>query len=299
MPIWVRNLTQSDTMVYQGILGSHRIDIETGGFVSFDAQPTNSPHRHDYFEVCLALSGTGRYVHGGRSFRLQRGSVFLAEPGVVHEISSFETCDLRLYFLVLSLQRLDAPGIAPPHPILQRFDHGRATLSEGHEQLEAYVRLVEGSDPGDADLRREVLRLFALELIDVLAEPIPLSETVGVHDELAAATAAIDRWSDTGASVETIAREVGVSSRTLRRRFAKSGLRPSDEINHRRMRKAAHRLLMGFTVQEAAEHVGISSPAQFTRAFKRAFGLAPKKFQLTYMPGNLARTTRPPDDLEP
>lgn len=286
-------------MVYQGILGSHRLDIETGGHVAFDVQPTNSPHRHDYFEICLGLSGSGRYVHGGRTFRVERGTVFLAEPGVLHEISSFETRDLRLFFLILSVQRLEAPGIPAPHPILQRFDRDRWVVAKGHERLEAYVRLVESPEAPNAELGREALKLFALELLHALSEPMPPPEPEGVRDEVAAALSIIDRRSAEGASVEGVARELGVSSRTLRRRFAMSGVRPVDEINHRRMRAAAHRLLMGFSVQEAAEHVGIASAAQFTRAFKRAFGVAPKRFQLTYMPGNLAKTTRPPEPSDP
>ena len=79
----------------------------------------------------------------------------------------------------------------------------------------------------------------------------------------------------------------------LRRRFQEwFGASIVEEINHRRMRRAAHRLLMGFSAGEVAEFSGIADPAQFSRSFKKTMGKSPKEFQKTYRPGALSKQTR-------
>ncbi len=281
-------------MVIREILGTHRIEIETGGFVRFDVQLTNSPHKHDYYEICLALEGRGEYWHGGKqAVPIRPGTVFLAEPGVAHEIASFATKDLHLYFVTMSLHRLDSPLVRDLNPVLESFDDAHMIASEGHENLAHYLPLIHEPEPRRAFMAAESLRLFTIEMLNALCVRPAHTISDDSDDELAKAIAIIDRHGDRSLTVEEVAEELGVSSRTLRRRFAKSGTSAAEEINHRRMRKAAHRLLMGFTVQEVADFVGINSAAQLTRSFKRAFGVSPKQFQSSYMPGTLARRTRP------
>lgn len=280
-------------MVVREILGAHRVEIETGGFVRFDVQLTNSPHKHDYFEICLALDGTGEYWHGGKSFQIRPGTIFLAEPGVVHEIASFKTKDLYLYFVTMTLSRLDGPLRSDLDPVLKSFDAGRNVVAHDHPTLAHYVPLVDGAEGPRALAGRAALKLFAMEMIHALClRPVGSGEP-GIDDDMASALEFIDRHGDRSITVEQVAGEIGISSRTLRRRFAASGTSVVEEINHRRMRRAAHRLLMGFSVQEVADFVGINSAAQFTRSFQRAFGVGPKRFQTTYIPGSLAHRTRP------
>lgn len=280
-------------MVVKEILGAHRIEIETGGFVRFDVQLTNSPHKHDYYELCLALEGSGEYWHGGRSFHIRPGTIFLAEPGVVHEIASFKTKDLSLYFVTMTLNRLEGPLGRETNPILGSFESGHQIVSPDHQTLASYVPLIDNAAAWRQDSAEVALRQFSLEMIHALCFRTTSSTAQARQDDLAMALTLIEQNSDQRLTVESLAKELGVSSRTLRRRFESTGTTIADEINHRRMRRAAHRLLMGFTVQEVADFVGINSAAQFTRCFTRAFGIGPKKFQTSYLPGALAHRTRP------
>lgn len=276
------------------IVGAYRLEIETGGFVSFDLQLTNSPHKHDYFEICLVTSGRGVYIHGGVEFSLERGSVFLAEPGVVHEITSFETKDLHLFFVTLTYKRVTDRMATHEGEILEAFEKGRVVVTEGHDGLGNYLPLIDGTSQIANFSAKTNLHLFALELMNVLAADPVLNREEQPSDEVAKAIAFIDSRLGQKVTVEEVADALGVSSRTLRRKFNQAHKTTLvDEINHRRMRQAAHRLLMGFGVTEAANHIGIADPAQFSRAFKRAFGQGPKEFQQTYRPGALGRQTRP------
>ncbi len=283
-------------MVVKEIVGAHRIEIETGGYVKFDVQLTNSPHRHDYYEICLALEGSGEYWHGTESHPIRPGAIFVAEPKVIHEIASFRTKDLHLYFLMMNLQRIEGPLSADANPTLKAFDHHHNIIVYECEKLAHYIPLFDQAEPHRQASARAALKLFALEMIQALSPAPTVDLEQELRDDLAAALEVVDRHSDRRITVEEIAAELGISARTLRRRFAASGTSLAAEINHRRMRWAAHRLLMGFTVQEVADYIGIPSAAQFTRSFTRAFGMGPKKFQTSYLPGSLAHRTRPERD---
>ena len=74
-------------------------------YVSFELVSRNRVHRHSFFEPCIVLSGKGEFEHGTAVFPLQEGDLFIADPGVYHEIRSLRTTDLGLYFLAFSLAR--------------------------------------------------------------------------------------------------------------------------------------------------------------------------------------------------
>ena len=282
-------------MVARELLGVHRLDIEAGGFVCFDVQLTNSPHKHDYFELCVVLSGSGRYHHGGRSHDLGPGTVFLAEPGVVHEITSFETRDLHLYFVSMTVARLGSDVRGADDTAVGAFLASHAVAVDGHALLGDYGRLINEAEGRESSASR-LLGLFALEAMRALTVGRTGKEESAPQGELDLALAYIDKNLGRKLVLSEVAASVGVSERTLRRRFqSQAGSTFLDEVNHRRMRWAAHRLLMGFGVGEVAEYVGFTGPGQFTRAFSRAFGLAPKRFQTTYLPGTMAKRTRPGD----
>jgi AraC-like DNA-binding protein len=273
----------------QQLFGSRRLCIEIGGWVSFERQRTNSRHRHNYAELCLATQGSGRYVHGDEVHRIGPGSVFWAEPGVPHEISSFETGNLRLFFVRLTVQQL-APLEMPTRDALSAFCEDHAIVAGGHEALAPYPHLLSATSAPD-----ELLKLFTLDMLAALTRdgaPKPSSKVF--TGEVAAALDFIDRNLLAKLTVSDVAGHLGISERSLRRRFRDQlGTSVADEIHHRRMRHAAHCLLLGRSVGEVAHAVGIADPAQFSRGFRRALGVSPKRFQLSYMPGGIATQTRP------
>jgi AraC-like DNA-binding protein len=76
-----------------------------------------------------------------------------------------------------------------------------------------------------------------------------------------------------------------MSERTLRRKWKKSsGLSLTEEINHRRIVRAGHLLLLpDISVAEVGYQVGVESPAQFSRTFRRVKGLTPKDYRRKYL----------------
>lgn len=80
-----------------------------------------------------------------------------------------------------------------------------------------------------------------------------------------------------------IARAIGVSSRTLRRRLADEGTCFQQIVDDCRMRQAAHefRKRRPISIAQTALRLGYSEHSTFTRAFARWSGMAPQEFIAT------------------
>ncbi|MFN3199696.1 MAG: AraC family transcriptional regulator ligand-binding domain-containing protein [Bradymonadia bacterium] len=88
-------------------------------------------------------------------------------------------------------------------------------------------------------------------------------------------------------TLEEMARDMGVSPRTLRRRLQATNTRYSEVLDRVRQHEAQAQLKGGrATVAEVAWQLGYSDASAFTRAFRRWFGVAPGVFART---GEVAR----------
>lgn len=279
-------------MTIRETLGRYRVELDTHGRVRFDVQPTNGLHRHSFYEICLVLQGSGRYVHGDGEYPLRTGDVFVADPGVGHEISSHSTRDLEIWFLTLTVQRFEGHTASIEDAVVDRYLERHRTHASGQGALGRYLPLIDESATGLDRAAAGMSALYlALGMLQALAGAPPPLWQAEIADPVDLALAYIEARLDRALGVDEIAAAVGLSPRALRRRFVERlGIGIAEEANHRRMRRAAHLLLMGFGAAEAGRQVGIDAPAQFTRAFRRALGTSPQAFQASYIPG---RTTRP------
>ena len=92
-----------------------QVRVTFGGPCTFDArQSRNGLHRHNYHEVCLVLSGHGEYRHGQSLLRLSAGDMFLADPGVLHEIRLGSGTDEAMHLVYFLVQTAHPNPIAPP-----------------------------------------------------------------------------------------------------------------------------------------------------------------------------------------
>ena len=95
------------------------------------------------------------------------------------------------------------------------------------------------------------------------------------------ATDIVDQEYGTDLSLDEIARRVASSRRQLQRAYAEIGRTTfRDHLTAVRMEKASLLLsARAMTVREVAHRVGYRQPAQFAKAFRRYFGVAPSDFR--------------------
>lgn len=80
-------------------------------------------------------------------------------------------------------------------------------------------------------------------------------------------------------SIDQLARRAGMSRAVFHRRFKEvTTLSPVQFVKSLRLNTAAVHLATGRSVNEAAHQVGYASPSQFSREFKRQFGMAPREW---------------------
>jgi len=95
------------------------------------------------------------------------------------------------------------------------------------------------------------------------------------------ATEIVDHEYGSDLSLDEIARRLASSRRQLQRAYAEIGRTTfRDHLTAVRMEKAAELLsARALTVREVAHRVGYRQPAQFAKAFRRHFGVAPSDFR--------------------
>ena len=155
----------------------------------------------------------------------------------------------------------------------------------------------------DADLRRAMLRLVqaglsprfdrALEQRHVLASlpalvaprlELPMPEDA----DLVEIATALRRDPATAPGLDRLAARLGLSERTLLRRFKRqTGMTVSTYRAQARLARSLTLLEAGLEVAEVASQVGYSGTSAFTAAFRRAFGHPPRTLR--------ARADPPPD----
>ena len=117
-----------------------------------------------------------------------------------------------------------------------------------------------------------VLEEHARLLLDRLPKSSRLVQSVGD---------AVGKLLSTGdTSLDTVARELGMSGRTLQRRLANDGLVFSDFVDRVRLESARLLLVQGnLSLAEVAYMVGFAEQSSFSRAFKRWAGLSPREYR--------------------
>lgn len=275
---------------------SHRVSISLTRHVSFERVTRNRIHRHSFFEPCIVISGGGEFEHGDRVYALREGDLFIADPGVYHEIRSLKTTDLQLYFLAFNVARSSAAPASEDYAGLNQrtladFMRGHSAHLGGQSHLTSlFMHAMQLSrrdgEGGGGCFHRAASLLLLNEITAALTDSSRLPEEEQSDHQLAnRIVAAIERGLHRPIRIASLARDCGMSERSLRRKW-KSWNRPSltDEIAQRRIERAGHLLLLpDISVAEAGYQVGIESPARFSRIFRQVKRLTPTEYRRRYL----------------
>jgi len=221
-------------------------------------------HRHDWAQVVYAVSGVLTVAVQGRSFVISSEQAVWLPTGATHRVGTLFGAEFRS--LWIAKERIadfpDKPGVFRVSPLLRELIVEASTLTSGDNKKGYACRVVR--------LILDQLRR-APSLPGSL--PWPRGESLNQLCEALYADPADER------SAEDWGRELGMSGRTLSRRF-ETDVGMSLRSWRRRMRlfKAIEMLGGGTDVTRTALDLGYGSTSAFIYAFRTEMGMTPQAY---------------------
>ncbi|WP_105614401.1 helix-turn-helix transcriptional regulator [Vallitalea okinawensis] len=283
---FIKNKPYLNAMHVREDYGRYSIDIGVGDYIRFDETPTNHQHSHSIYEICLVLDGTGLFRHGEEVYEVNRGTLFLANPNVVHEISSFDTRDLYLVFFTFDIV-MNVETLAQKYEdhIIEDFIKSHQLVMEDVDILFHYLPLLNNKYMNKELSSRlfneySALKALVFEFICLLTNDQMKNSYYSSNEKLNTVIEYINNHIHTKLKVEEVAKKHYMSERNLRRLFKKYYNQSVHVyINQRKMKIASSKLLMGFQVSEAARAIGIEDVSYFSRCFKKEYGVSPRDYK--------------------
>lgn len=250
----------------------------------------NRPHRHTFFEVCLVGEyGAGEFIVQGHVHQIGPGDLFIARPGVIHQIVNTGRPNMELSWVSFGW---NPPPLTKPFSdvdsLLRAFaDASTLVVSEKQGQIPTLWRALQSvaaGPPGPAYETQYQALVTALVLGIAQAgtglDSVPLRESVGPDAAERNARLAVRFIHDNlnrPLPLPEIAAQVYLSPRHLARLFARfTGKSVASYITHARMDRARGLLLRStLPIKEVAATVGYPDVHHFTRVFTAHFGCPP------------------------
>lgn len=278
-------------------MSNFMIRIQPGSFCRMDKDfSTNGVHHHNFYELCFVVSGTGEYIHGNEQFIIQENDVFISTPGIKHEIRLLKDSNgeyAENLYLVFYMIEISPVNDSSTHSMseyeektLTSFIKNRSIRQKscGHllaylDFLKSYMVTTKGSNYGIHNMIRSMAfeGMFCLtELPDKQNLPDTRRES-----NFQLALMFIESNLNRKLLVGDIALHIFTSERNLHYMFKEYlNKTVNNYLNERKMTSAALYLRMKYKVGDVGSLVGINDPAQFSRLFKKYYGMSPKKYQM-------------------
>lgn len=302
---WIERLNRAPGRV---ALGDATVEVLHWAYQAYLSD--NVPHRHAYFEVCrVGAWGAGRYIVEGTSHELRPGDLFIARPGVVHQIVNTATPLMELYWVSFLYEPGAEEGAIGN--LLSRFAEASDILVAPNMESRVggiwqSLRTVASDEEGagqDAQIAALMTALL-LGIARVGAGPgDPLPETPPAADAGASLARIAVRYVHDNLSrpltVPEVAAYLYLSPRHLTRLFVRfTGVPPAAYIEQARMERARSLLLRtDDPIKQVAALAGYGDVHHFTRVFSRRFGCPPGRYRETG--GAADKTPRGPNIQKP
>jgi AraC-like DNA-binding protein len=253
--------------------GAHVVDLRTApivraGTVSWDGPDVATGwHRHPYHQVEYALTGVAEVETPGGRYLLPPRQAIWIPAGLPHATTLYGVHSVAVFFEPSMMRGpADRARVLAAAPVI------REMIAYGARW--PISRPV--SDPV-ADAFFDVLASLVLEWLD---QETPLWLPVTSDTIIAAVMDYTNKHLDT-VTAAAVCRAVGLSERTLRRRFpAEAGMTWGAYTRQSRLLRAMALLAeRDRSVIEVATAVGFDSASAFTRAFARQTGESPSAYR--------------------
>lgn len=253
--------------------GIHRIEARFAGH-GYD------PHRHDTYSLGITLSGVQSFDYRGARRDSTPGRAIVLHPDEIHDGRAGTDAGFQYRMLYVE-PRLIRAALSTRASALPYVRNG---ISDDPELLRSIVFSLE-----DLSLPLESLELDQL-ILDVSEAMLRLDpgaqrlrgRVAARFSERAVATARELLEAEAERSVDSseLERVTGLERHELCRQFRHGlGTSPYRYQTLRRLTRARERIEAGEALIEVAASCGFADQSHMTRAFKRAYGIAPGRWQ--------------------
>ncbi len=228
-----------------------------------------------YYAIELVSEGNGKLDLSGEVFNLARGVVFAYGPKTAHRIENVPPGVMRKYYL--DFVGAEAKSLLQDAGLLE----GRPLLIGRVTELTDLWEAIDREAHDDSDLSREIIRsLTRVLLLKVRQHRISDRADVPVaYRTYESVREYMQNHYLTATTIEQVAEACEISPVYLSRLFKQySGTGAYRFLLRLRMNYAAELIMeRGMMVREVAEVLDYADAFQFSRAFKRIYGVPPKK----------------------
>lgn len=256
-----------------------------------------APHRHDFSELFLVVSGTGKHQVAQQVYPLNAGDVFVINGDVEHGFTDVDSlniinlmfdCDTPLFETPLIRQQPGYQAMFKVDPIARHSLEYRAMLGLNSSQLNEIKSLLE-------KIKIEYFQAsvgFEIMLTSLLQQLVISLVRYYQHqsDQLPQTTLALSRalvyiernFVEPSICSERAAEAAYISKRQLERLFRQFlNTSPNQYIKDIQLQYASQLLITNnhHTISDIAERCGFSDSNYFSKCFKQKFNINPRTYR--------------------
>jgi AraC-like DNA-binding protein len=285
------DVTQLSDLPFRAAIDWRSCDIGGGDaaiWTAIDAVPMRGQHeaRHvaresrHYIGLCVLTQGSAQFTQAGRTCAVGAGDMFLVDttrPGAAAMHEPFRQSGIKIPYERLA-SRMPRVPFWLGRAVSSRTPLGRVLTAE-LSTLSAEVAKV--SAPVRSRLIDRAVELIALTFAEDLSEFAGCGSTVRRAHVVQARQYIEANLGDPALSVARVARAVGISPTYLHHLFQAADKAVVDYIRRRRLERCRDDLAdpahAGEQITEIALRWGFRDMPNFSRAFRRQFGISPRE----------------------
>ncbi|HHC7307898.1 TPA: helix-turn-helix domain-containing protein [Vibrio campbellii] len=254
-------------------------------------------HKHDFSELFLVVSGSGKHTVAEYEYPLHKGDVFVINGDIEHgfrDVNKLKIINLMFdsstpFFEIPSMRQLSGyQAMFKVEPIARQTTEYKAKLTLDRQQLPEIERLLsvlkaeyEASQPGFEVMLTSLMQQLVIALSRMYQDQ---------SQELPQTTLALSRalvfieqhFSDVGVNSDAIAKAAFISKRQLERLFRQFlDTSPNQYLRDVQLNYATKLLCEENerSVQHIAELCGFSDSNYFSKCFKQKFQHSPRSYR--------------------
>ena len=249
------------------------------GTTKYENDWPSNMHSHDYLEIFIVRSGSGKLVIENVEYTLKKNDIVFINPGVMHTEVSDNTESLEYLFFAVDNIKLET------HYANQLFYSELSPVySYDNTPLQTPVNEIIKWADSDSFSAPVVIKNYLIILLVLFLQSIYDTKMLPARSgtfQYEAAKEYIDNHFTTRITLDELAQNCYISKWHLTRIFKQhSGFSPFAYINAKRL-ELAKKLLRetDYSITKIAYEAGFNSSSYFSQIFKKEFNTSPETYR--------------------